>query len=88
MTVLFGNLLVFLLIAAAAAIMGRRALRTLRGSKTGCGCDHCPAVDRRGAAAAAAGRAGGPPPAPPPPAGAPGAAGAAGAAGGSAQRGA
>jgi hypothetical protein len=49
MTPLIGNLIVIALVAAAALVMGRRALRMLRGSKTGCGCDHCPAVKRAGA---------------------------------------
>jgi hypothetical protein len=69
MTPLISNLIVIALVAAAALVMGRRALRMLRGRKTGCGCDHCPAVKQRGAAAA--GRAGGPTPASAAPAGSP-----------------
>jgi len=51
MTPLISNLIVCALVAAAAGIMGRRALRMLRGSKTGCGCESCPALKARGAKA-------------------------------------
>ena len=52
MTPLISNLIVIALVAAAALLMGRRAWRSLRGSKTGCGCDHCPAVKHGSAKAA------------------------------------
>jgi hypothetical protein len=48
MTPLISNLIVIALVAGAALIMGRRAWRSLRGSKTGCGCASCPAVKNRG----------------------------------------
>jgi hypothetical protein len=66
MTPLLSNLIVIALVAAAAAVMGRRALRMLRGTKTGCGCERCPVGARGGAKTAPAA---GPPPAaagPPP----------------------
>ena len=57
MSPLISNLIVAALVAIAAAVIGRRAWRTLRGTKTGCGCEHCPAVARRGAAGAPPGSA-------------------------------
>lgn len=38
------NLIVAALIAGSAGWLGWRAWKTVRGQKTGCGCDKCPAV--------------------------------------------
>ena len=37
------TLIALALVAAAVAFLGRRLWRKVRG-RTGCGCDHCPAV--------------------------------------------
>jgi hypothetical protein len=36
--------IVVAIVAACAAWLGLRAWRTLRGKRTGCGCEKCPAV--------------------------------------------
>jgi hypothetical protein len=38
------NLIVAALVAGSAGWLGWRLWKTVRGKKTGCGCDHCPAV--------------------------------------------
>ncbi len=46
MSPLLSNILVAAAVTVAALLMGRRAWRTVRGSKTGCGCERCPALGR------------------------------------------
>jgi FeoB-associated Cys-rich membrane protein len=41
------NLIVAALILFAVSYLGWRAWRSLRGKKTGCGCDSCPAVKEK-----------------------------------------
>ncbi len=48
MSPLIQNLIVIALVTASAAWLGWRACKTVRGKKTGCGCDHCPAVKPKG----------------------------------------
>ena len=40
------------IVAVCAALTLRRAARSLRGKKTGCGCAECPALAKSGRAAA------------------------------------
>jgi hypothetical protein len=46
MSPLVQTLLAILVVAACAAAVGWRAYRVLSGRKTGCGCDHCPALKK------------------------------------------
>jgi uncharacterized membrane protein YccC len=47
------TILVGAIVAVAAAWLGWRAWTFLRGKRTGCGCDRCPAVNARKAPGAA-----------------------------------